>query len=205
MRYGSKLVTAPAAEILTLAEAKKQVEVATAITAHDTHLTSLIVRARQWLENATGRALITQTWDLYLDAWPDSDDGILLPRSPALAITSITYVDGAGDSQTWGSSNYVLSTSREPGRVLPAYSVTWPTARLQPDAIRVRYTAGYGAAASDVPDLLRQAALLLVAGWFGQREAITIGSQPNEVPLAVQSIVEQYRTGDEFACYGPAA
>jgi len=200
--YGLANSTAATSEPVTVEEARKQVELPAAYTAHDAHLSRLIVAARQRAELVTGRALITSTWDLYLDMWPDYGScSILLPKPPLQSVTSITYVDGNGATQTWSSANYVVSTSREPGRVALAYGASYPSIRYQPDSIRVRYVAGYGVA-SAVPQAIKAAILLLVAHWFGNREDAVIGTISSELPTASRALLEQYTVGDEFVAYG---
>ena len=80
--YGISLVTAAAAEPVTLAEAKKQVGVATANTDHDTLLGTLITAARQYVESYTHRQLVTATWLLTLDRLPIGLDRLYYPKAP---------------------------------------------------------------------------------------------------------------------------
>jgi len=54
--------------------------------------------------------------------------------------------------------------------------------------------AGYGAAASDVPQPLRQAVLLLVAHWFERREPVELGSALETVPMTVGGLLAPYRS-----------
>lgn len=203
MPYGLALASAAASEPLTLAEAKKQVELATQDTAHDEHLLRLIAAARKYAEEFTGRAIVTQTWDLFLDAWPlgRHDSSIYLPKSPLQSVTWVKYYDGDGVQQTWSLANYVVRTSREPGCVSLAYGISWPTFRYQPDAINVRYVAGYGARTS-VPEALKAAMLLMVGHWFQFREEVLSGSNATQVPFAAHALLEQFRVGDEFMAYG---
>lgn len=202
MRYGLSLQTAPSGEPLTTAEAKKQCEVATAITAHDTFLDSLVAAARQDFERITGRVLLTQTWDLYLDRFPLGSDPILLPKPPLISVTSVVYTDTAGASQTMTASDYLVSTGREPAKIALAFGASWPVARAQQDAVRVRFQCGYGAA-SAVPAMIKAGLLLLVGHWFTKREATVEGTIVNERPLAVQRIWDAFRFGDEFDEYAP--
>ena len=53
--------------------------------------------------------------------------------------------------------------------------------------------AGYGATSANVPELLRQGVLMLVAHWYEHREAV--GQYGAEVPLAVDSILQMYTDG----------
>jgi uncharacterized phiE125 gp8 family phage protein len=197
--YGLTLITAATEEPLLLSEAKKQVELATQDTAHDEHLLRLIKTARQYAEEFTGRALVTQTWDFYLDQWPIDNGMILLPKSPLASVTHVKYYDDDGTQQTWSSSNYVVQTSREPGRVSLAYGQSWPSARYQPDSIVVRFVAG--AARASVPDRIKAAMLLLIGHWFDHREEVNIGSSASEVPFAANALLQQSRIGDEFWNY----
>lgn len=199
MGYGLTLVTAPTAEPLTVGEAKKHVELAESDTTHDATLAALLKAARQCVENRTNRQLVTATWDLKLDAFPLSGP-ILLPYAPVASVTSITYVDSAGDSQTWASSNYVVSTSREPCEVRLAYSKSFPVTRVQPDAVTVRFVAGYGDP-EDVPAAIKQAMLLLLGHWFENREAVVTGTIATELPQSAEALLTQYLYGDEFTDY----
>src|SRR3990167_7576165 len=143
----TRLITAPATEPVTLAEAKLHLKVDTAITEDDTLISSLIISARQQAEQILGRSLITQTWEKVLDKFPSGDIELLWPT--IISMTSIKYLDPTTQLEvTLDSDQYSLDKDSEPGWVLPAYGVEWPTALDTVNAVRVRYTAGYGDAAS---------------------------------------------------------
>lgn len=199
--YGLSLVTPPAEEPVTRAEAKKQCEVATAITAHDSHFDRLIKMARIRAEELTGRQLVTATWDLFLDAFPaDGVSRLQIPRAPLASVTHVKYIDAGGTQQTLDSSLYKVVTAREPGEIHPAYGTVWPIAREEPDAVEIRFVAGYGDAA-DVPELLKEAMLLLIGHWFEHREEVVGNLQTKQIEVAAASIFEQHKFGDEFAVY----
>lgn len=181
------VIAAPTEEPVTLAEAKKQVEVPSAVAAHDDHLISLIVAAREQLEKDTRRALITQTLELRLHEWPCTEY-VELPKPPLASVTSVTYIDTNGVSQTWDSANYVVDVGYEPGRLYQAYSVSRPSVRCGPGAIKIRYVAGYGDADS-VPQRAKQAILLLVGHWFLRREAVIVGTISKEIEHAYGALV----------------
>lgn len=183
-------VTDAATEPVTTAEAKAHVRVDH--STDDTMIGTLITAARQWCEQHTRRSFITQTWRIKLDDFPDCDD-IMLPRPPLLAVSSLAYIDGQGASQTWSSSNYVVSTDREPGRLSLAPQGEWPTAQDdRRDAVTITYTAGYGAAAA-VPVPIKQAILLLLGHLYEHREAVTEGQAMTAVPMAVEALLSPYR------------
>lgn len=202
--YGTSLYTAATEEPVTLVEAKKQVELSTQDTAHDSHLMRLVSAARKYVEDNTGRAIVTQTWELVLDMWPSGNGAIRFPRAPLQTITHVKYYDENGTQQTWSSANYVVSTNREPGLIRPAYTINYPAFRYQPDTISIRYVCGYGAA-SAVPEHLKAAILLLVGHWFDHREEVNVGNITTEVPMAARTLIEQCRVGDEFVNYSGVA
>jgi uncharacterized phiE125 gp8 family phage protein len=119
-------------------------------TDFDTRIALLIPALRLQAEQITQRALAVSTWQLKLDAFPDNEIRLLWP--PITAISSITYVDINGDTQTLDSSAYSLDSHSEPGWVLPATGTDWPETYDTANAVTVNYTAGYGA---DAPEAVK--------------------------------------------------
>lgn len=203
MRFS--VTTGPSAEPISTAEAKTQLRIDG--SSEDTLISNYIAAARGMLEKQTRRAFLYQTITLKLDAFPVADNAnktrrsleqgfggngtILLPRSPAIAITSVQYVDTDGATQTLAGSKYALDKTSEPARLYPAYDEDWPDTRDINNAVTVTYTAGYGASASDVPEEVRLAVRLLVGVYYEQREAISTMNWA-EVPLGLQAIVAAY-------------
>lgn len=185
------LITPPAAEPVTLDEAKAQCRVDT--TDEDITLTGLLRAARDKVESLTGFALLTQTWELVLDAWPRGIE-ITLPLPPLQSVTSITYRDSAGVDHTFAPTSYAVATASIPGRVVLIKGQSWPTTELYPvEAIRVRFVAGW-AAAANVPEVLKLAIKLLVGHWFENREEVTVGAgvAMAEIPFGVENLVADY-------------
>lgn len=204
MSYQLRLVTAPATEPLTLAQARTQVRVESTDTAHSDDLTALIVEARQYIERYLGRQLITATWDLMLDCFPATEKEIHVPLPPLQSVTSLKYYDTDGVLQTWSASNYIVSTDgSETGRICLAPGVNWPAAQLRAEAVQIRFVAGYGAA-SAVPAPLVRACKLLVGHWFLYREEALGGTIISSIPTGVERILTMFQPGDEFQCYDPA-
>lgn len=160
-----RLITPPAVEPVTLAEAKAHLRVTHA--GDDALITALVSAAREQCEHILGRALIEQTWELTLDAFPDA---IRLDHPPIASVTSLSYVDPAGTTQVWPAPNYYLDKASEPGWITPAYGGSWPDVRDQANAVIVRYVAGYGAAAAAVPLAIRQWLLLAIGSLYETRE-----------------------------------
>ena len=53
-----------------------------------------------------GLALISQTWEMRTDQFPDCNQRIELPLPPLVSVDSVTYVDEAGASQTLPNTDY---------------------------------------------------------------------------------------------------
>lgn len=176
--------SAPATEPLTLAQAKAWPELAEAEDHWDDLITALITAAREKVESFCSRQLISATWRLTLDRFPATQ--IWLPRPPLQGITSVTYVDGAGTTQTWDSDSYDVDTDGEPGRLAPAYGKTWPVPRSEINAVKVTYTAGYGDDATDVPEILLLACRMLIEHWFDNRGVVGATA---EMPWGVKSLL----------------
>jgi len=197
--YGTTLVTAPAIEPITTAEAAQQCEVADGIAYHERKLNSLIQAAREKVETDTGRAIISQTWDYTFDLFPYGLEPIYLPKSPVSSVTSLKYYDTSNVQQTLATTVYKTFLDREPAEIRLKYQQQWPFLYGEQGVITVRFVCGYGAAATAVPESLKAAMLLLIGTWFENREA--------EMPVitndrAYDSLIARFMTGDEFHCYG---
>jgi len=140
----------------------------------DTYLNSLIPAVTKHIElNVLGGvSLLQQTWELYLDKWPD-EDYIELPRPPLQSVTSITYTE-SGDSSTYGntfsSSYYTVDTVSWPGRIVLNDGDSWPTGTLETNnPIKVIFPAGYGDARADVPGPIKQCHLMYCDDYYNNR------------------------------------
>lgn len=165
-KYGITTVIPPYAEPVHLTEMKNHLKQELTVTDDDSLILSQISAARDGIETATGanvprnRVMLATTFDLTLNCFPwwnpltgDPYYYIALPRVPLIAVTSITYVDTNGVTQTWDASLYTADLAK--GRIYLAYNQSWPSTRYQPNAVTVRFVAGMAApftavAASDV-------------------------------------------------------
>lgn len=173
-----KLITAPVEEPLLLSEVKTWLRVD--VTDFDVEINSLIVAARQYCESFLNRALVTQTWELTLDAFPDMP--LKLPKPPLQSVNSVTYIDSTGASTVWASSNYIVDNSSEPGRIGFTYGNTWPSVTLQPiNSFKVQFTCGYGNGAA-VPENIKNAMRLYISHRFDN-------PSQQDIPKAVNSIL----------------
>jgi uncharacterized phiE125 gp8 family phage protein len=157
------LVTGPATEPLTLAEAKSWLRVDG--TTEDGLIQSLITSARLAVEAATNRLLIAQQWRWSFDAWPDAGF-VFLPLTPVRAISRIRVVDALGGSVDVASSLYRLDAGLDRARLGLGASLPQPAA--PGGSVWIDISAGYGDATA-VPEPLRLAMRQLVARWFATR------------------------------------
>ncbi|MCP4539818.1 MAG: hypothetical protein GY832_21985 [Chloroflexi bacterium] len=164
-------------------------------TTDDPVLNLLIKSARQFGEAVTRRQFITATWVLTCDSWPtfvntagSNETGFECPRPNLLAVTTLKYYDVDNAQQTLGAANYDVDTASLPGVVRPARDVSWPTLGTQPSGtVELTFTAGYGAAASDVPDALKLALLLCIGHLYEHREAVVLGTISKEIDMGARN------------------
>ena len=189
-----QLVTPPAEEPVSLAEAKQHLRVDGGDD--DLLIGSLISAARQAAETKTGRQLITARWKLVLDAFPGPSlmqsatgasfslpgHAILLAKCPVQSAVSIEYLDMNGTTQMMPASDYVLDAACEPARLTPAFGKTWPPTLPQMGAVSVTFDAGYGTA-SAVPEGLKSWIKLRVGSLYGHREEMSVLSRGRIDPL----------------------
>jgi uncharacterized phiE125 gp8 family phage protein len=187
-----KLITAPAVEPISSTEAKLHCRIDT--TDDDALVSALIVAARERIEDEARHRLITQTWEIYLDAFP-AGDVLIVPIVPLQSVTSITYYDEAGTLATFAATSYQVDAISKPARIALVSGQSWPSTTLRTlNGVVVRVVAGFGDTAATVPNQLRQAMLLLIEHWYENREPVLItGAMPMPIPMTIAAIVSDYR------------
>jgi uncharacterized phiE125 gp8 family phage protein len=186
------LITAPASEPVTLEEAKAQCRVDTADD--DTLISAYITTARQYVEETLAHcALLTQTWELRRDRWPSSP--FRLPLPPLQSISSIKYMDEAGEEYPLDASVYGFDSHSEPGRLFLKPNQSWPSTALYPyGGVRIQFVAGWENTAN-IPTGLIMAIKLLVGYLYENREQVVVSSGLNVVnlPLGIYELAASSR------------
>lgn len=183
-----RLVAAPGVLPLSVAEAKEQCHVSHA--EEDQWFAAAIASATETVQNRTGRVLIAQTWDLMLDCFGAGE--IALNKPPVRAVTSITYADVDGIERAVPRSMYAVDTDTMPGYVLPAVGYAWPPTLSASGAVRIRFEAGYGAAA-DVPAAIKHWMLMQIAAAYRTRESFVVGATAAALPNRfVDSLLDEH-------------
>lgn len=206
---GDILITAPAEEPVTAAELRAHLR---DVSDADSVLERLIKAAREYFEEATGLALVSQARRLTLDCWPlgqggdglgwwDGErDGALigtaprfleLPRAPLISVESVKTYDTAGAATTFASGNYYVDVGSRPGRLTLNAGATWPIPTRPAAGIEINYTAGHADAAA-VPATFGLAILQIAGHWCENRELMDYDG-PAKVPMQAERIISKFR------------
>lgn len=214
-----RIVTPPATEPVTLAEAKTHLRLEE--TRDDSYVTTLIVAARQYIEKVCWRGLISQSLQLIRPSFRGTDNYevsadfvagfpqplpvegsrfqpyLELPQGHLAASpnVSVLYLDENGAEQTLSSSAYIVeSRPNDNGRlwlnVNGGYS--WPNTLDRFDAVKVNYTVGW-ADASSVPAPIKQALLLLVSQLYEYRSPQVTGTIVASLEFSINALLSPYR------------
>jgi hypothetical protein len=220
---GLRLTQGPGEEPVSLAEAKLHLNLDPDDTTWDTKIQSLIVAARVHAENVCRRVFVTQKYDLYLDSFPVNSclgmpifdwpvdhlpstwmtdrsysirfrgRKIELPFPRLQSVDAITYFDASGTSRTLDPSLYLVDDVSEPGILTPAPGSNWPDVQHRPNAVKISFTAGYGAA-TDVPEGIKTWMLLRIGALFENREEVLVAYRVTvqAIPF-VDTLLDPYR------------
>lgn len=174
------LITAPTADVVTLAEAKAQLRITG--TSQDTMIEAMIDAVVAALDPATqgwlDRALRSQVWELRLPHFPCGN--IKLPYPPLISVDSVKYDDTGGVERTLTlTSGYRVFGIGQFNKayIAPPYLQYWPTARCDKESVRIRFTCGYPASPDTLPAPIKQAVLLGVRALYSLGERSMFESQ----------------------------
>lgn len=191
-----KTTTAPTFEPVTLEELKMHIRAD--LADEDPLLVGYISAAREFVERRLGLAVCQQTITLKLDGFPASSR-IELPQSNLISVTSVSYLDSNGDTQTPhpvgspGADYYGVDTYNTPGALFLKDGQSWPSdVLLQPQAVTIVYRAGWSSSAL-IPRSIKQAVLLLAGHWERNREAMAFGEAPAEIDFTLSALLDQFR------------
>ncbi|TGQ19319.1 head-tail connector protein [Mesorhizobium sp. M00.F.Ca.ET.217.01.1.1] len=197
--HALRLVTAPSEAAVSLVEAKRHTRIDH--SDDDEYIQSLVDTAIALIDGADGwlgRALVTQTWDHLLDAFPRRCAGdmrrylpIIIPLAPTITVDTVAYTAQDGTDTSISDFRTFNATSSQPAYIIPAIDGCWPVAKCEPEAVRIRFTAGFGNAAK-VPAAIKHAILLMVGHWYENREDVVSGSM-TKMPLASESLLMPFR------------
>lgn len=170
-------------------------------SAEDDLLNALIETARGYTEDITRRALLTQTWDYYLDEFP-SEDYFKLPFGNLQSVTHLKYTDSDGTATTMTvNTDYLVETNSDQcGRIVLPYSKSWPSFTAYPsNPIVCRFVCGWTAAAS-VPSKIKTAVKMIAAKLYERRgdDMMLIRGQSLVEDKFFENLLASHRLWDEF-------
>jgi uncharacterized phiE125 gp8 family phage protein len=185
-----ELLEAPATTPVSLAEVRRQLR----IEHEDDDL--LLVRlinvavAYTDVKGALGHAMISQKWGQWVTSTPEQ--AVKLTLGPVISVDAVKYYDTDGNLQTDTLSNYEIYGTQFAKTIGPKEGFNWPVAEDRSDAIRIEYTIGYGTSASDVPDTLRHAMMMLIGHWYENRET-TMMDELSNIPYGFDALMDMHR------------
>ncbi|TXH19317.1 MAG: hypothetical protein E6R03_00720 [Hyphomicrobiaceae bacterium] len=184
-----KVVTARTLQPFSLAEAKEHLRVIDGDD--DFYIQWLIERVATIAEQITRRSLYTTTWKLIDDCFPTRE--IFLPNPPLQSVTHIKYYDFNEVQRTIDSSEYQVDIISEPGRVVPAPSLTWPqTAPGRINSVEIQFVTGWERR-HEIPDALKQAMLYHLSYAYDVREPMVAGMGSTELPMNLMAMYSLQR------------
>lgn len=172
-------------------------------TTTDPFVTDLVVTTRQLAEQICQRALLTQTWTLFLDGFPWWRAPIFVPLPPLQEVLSIKYYDQNQVLQTWDPSQYIVVQPAgdvpQRAQIVPASGVSYPLlpsfalTQRRPDGVQVTFMAGWTTPAL-VPRPIKAAMKLLGGNLYRNREAgQIIRGSADVLPFGVDVLLGPYR------------
>lgn len=186
-----KVVTPAEGYPVTLEEAKAHLRVD--FTDDDDLIEAMLAAATEYAEKFQGRALLDQTLDVYLDAFPVG--AIELPKPPVIEVLGVYYRDGNNDEQEF--TGYELDLASEPARIYVLSGGSWPTPAERLNAVRIRTRNGYldssSPQAENVPKKTKAAIKLIIGTLYAQRETMVTGVTVTQIPWSAEHLLRQER------------
>lgn len=166
----------------------------------DDYIEHLITSARQQAERHCWRPLVVTTYRMVLDRFPSAE--IVLRYPPLIEVTSLSYVDTDGDTQTLVEDTdfYVVrpdGPTAGRAKILPSVTTIWPATQSAANAVTIDFEAGYldgtSPAALNVPQDVKDGMLLWIAERYKQRSLSVHAFNQTPAVLQAESIWKRYR------------
>lgn len=175
----TKLVTGPEKKPISVDAVKEHLRIHVADLSHDHMIEQFIQSAVEQVEEETGRALITQAWDLIFSSWDEliwkdkfCDIRRILPFGRCQSVGSITYLDTDKSSRTLNTDQYEVSgvgTDEARIMLLSAGGFDYPSL-YEVDPITLRLVCGYGDNEASIPMQIQTAIKIIVSDLFDDED-----------------------------------
>jgi len=176
----------------------------TATSIEDDLLNAIITAAREHVEDITRRAIITQTWDFFLDEFPSSDfiklpNGNLQSGGLIMNYYSVSSTSTKTTNTMTLATDYLIEQRGEYcGGIRLPYGESWPSFTAWPvQPIRIRYVCGWTTRAL-VPYKIKAAIKLICSDLYENREAQAMSGQTYQENKTVMRLLQSARLWDEF-------
>lgn len=192
--YTYNLTTAAAALAVSLVEVKAYLKLDAADTSEDAILTMLIEAATEQGEKYTGRDFINKGYTTFRDGFYDP---LELRKAKVSTIGSISYLV-SGVFTALSVSVYGLQNVNDYPYIYLQDGQSWPeNLDTIPQAVKIVFTSGYGAASSSIPSSLKMAILNHVNYLYSNRgdcaSECSSGGSGSNLPGAVKSLYSPFR------------
>lgn len=183
-----QVITASTLYPVDLIEAKSHLKVD--ISTDDTYIESIIKAATQLSEEYTNRFFIDTVIEQTCSSFNDLET---LFKSKVSSVEYVKYYDTDNTLTLLDASIYNTQLQYEPSQIQLANNKSFPNFTKRNNAVVAKYTVGYGAAASDVPEIIKQAILLTIGNFYQNRNSVVIGRIATELPLNVKWLLDTYK------------
>jgi len=183
-----ELTTPPADEPLTVAQLKSHARIDHAH--EDSDYADYIKAARETAEHFTRRQFLEATWTAKYDEFPPCTIWEL-PYPPLLSVTSLSYLDTAGVSQTLTLNTDYKVQSGDSRFIFLPFGKSWPLAYDEPSAVTIVYKAGWSAP-ENVPAPIVQAIRMTAAQLILNRETLS-PVDLKEIPVGAHRLLEPWK------------
>ncbi len=193
-----KLIT-PASEFPVLRDELAKVQIKVSGTSEDGLIDLQIASATELVEDYTSRSLMQTAWELQLDDWLVDCHGVIqLLKNPVVSVVSIKYDDVDDVEQTLDTDEYQVDIVSLPAKI--RFIGTLPSVYDKPNAIRIRFVSGYGAAADNataqraaIPARAKMGILRAVGDFYENRQDEITGSSISKLSNSIESFLNPLR------------
>ena len=182
------MIEAPIAEPVSLDEAKRWLKVET--EDENEIILTLITSARLYIEQATQRLLLQQSWRVIFSDL-DMSGAYLMPLSPVLRLLGLTLRYSDDSEAALSVANVRLTKHGDDTALLIPQS--YRTMLINDARFELDVSLGYGPNGHDVPAPIRQALLMLVAYWYENRGDYSTYVNLTQIPSVITALLTPFK------------
>jgi uncharacterized phiE125 gp8 family phage protein len=151
--------------------------------AENASIQSILAATFQACEKYLGRMLISRRMYYGINAIERETE---LPYPPLQTVESISIRQEDGTLEAIDTAEYFVITERIPGSIVFKQDYSLPVALVDVEPFVIKYTAGYGDNACDIPDAIKHAILVWANDGYQNR---VIQAEP---PIEIKSLLSLY-------------